>query len=58
MKKFLVLFLALTNIVVWSQNNFSGVVSDALSGETIPSAVLVWGEKKDKGVVSDVNGKF
>ena len=58
MKKFFILFFAMTSLVGWSQNNFSGVVTDALSGETIPSAVLVWGEKKDKGAVADVNGKF
>jgi hypothetical protein len=58
MKKFFILFFLFTSLSGWAQNNFSGVVTDALSGETIPSAVLVWGEKKDKGAVADVNGKF
>jgi iron complex outermembrane receptor protein len=58
MKKIIILFFLLTSLVSWTQNNFSGVVTDALSGETIPSAVLVWGEKKDKGAVADINGKF
>lgn len=58
MKKLIILFLLVIASIGQAQINFSGVVTDVLSGETIPSAVLVWGEKKDKGVVADVNGRF
>ena len=58
MKKIILFILLLNAILSRAQNNFSGTISDVISGETIPSAVLVWGEKKDKGAVADVNGKF
>ncbi len=58
MKKIIIFVLLLNSFLGHAQNNFSGIISDVISGETIPSAVLVWGEKKDKGAVADVNGKF
>ncbi len=58
MKQIFSFIFVLFTSLGWAQNNFSGVVKDVLTGETIPSAVLVWGEKKDKGMVADVNGKF
>jgi len=46
MKKIILFILLLNAILSRAQNNFSGTISDVISGETIPSAVLVWGEKK------------
>lgn len=44
----------------WSQKlgKVSGIVKDALTNETIPSAVVVWGDKKDQGLVTEIDGSF
>ena len=44
--------------MILSQESITGVVKDAITNETIPNAVVVWGDKKDKGAVCDVEGKF
>ncbi len=54
-----VLFVCLSvTVFAQMQGAVSGVVKDALTNETIPSAVVVWGEKKDQGLVTDIDGKF
>lgn len=59
MKKILLWLIILSSSSLFAQEGkVSGVVKDALTGETIPSAVVVWGEKKDKGVICDINGNF
>ncbi len=60
MKSLLSLLLVFTSITLLAQGQGSvtGVVRDALTNETIPSAVVVWGEKKDQGLVTEIDGKF
>ena len=54
---FVFVFIALP---VFSQKlgKVVGVVKDALTNETIPSAVVVWGDKKDQGLVTEIDGTF
>lgn len=59
MKKiFLILGLIISQYAFSQDQVVTGVVKDALTGETIPSAVVVWGDKKDKGAVCDLDGNF
>ncbi len=58
MKKILLVWGVLFSQLILSQESITGVVKDAITNETIPNAVVVWGDKKDKGTVCDVEGKF
>lgn len=54
---FLVIVISMP-VLAQKQGAVVGVVKDALTNETIPSAVVVWGEKKDQGLVTEIDGTF
>ncbi len=60
MRKILLLILVCLSVEGWSQKlgKVAGIVKDAFTNETIPSAVIVWGEKMDQGMIANVDGTF